>query len=130
MNRFSKIAVAVGIMLFAVGFIAMADAPMASTFPGRLVPISQEVKDFFSARGVDPSYLGQDQSQVPADQWAKIEAILSEPSSGAFTPSGHDIVNDLVMSNLMLSSTGRDDPVYTDIGSSRWIYFLPQTLRM
>jgi hypothetical protein len=53
-SRYSEGAVPV---MVAVSFSAMASVSTASA-PGRSVAVAQEIKDFFSARGADPVYLG------------------------------------------------------------------------
>jgi hypothetical protein len=116
MNR-SRIVAIVGILMLVAGFAAFADAA-----PGRLVPITQDIKDFFAARGVDPSYLGLEKSLVPADQWAKIVNIVNTPDVADITTDDHDRLNTLVISALMNETVTTDDPVYMTIGTSSWIH--------
>ena len=121
MNRNLKIAAIAAALLVAVSFSAMAVVSTPSN-PGRLVPIHQEIKDFFAARGANPAYLGLAKSAVPAAEWAKIEAVLNVADDTDVTTDDHDVLNTLVMEALMQATTTTDDPVYMDIGASRWVY--------
>jgi hypothetical protein len=121
MNRNFKIAAIVAALMVAVSFSAMASVSTASA-AGRNVVIAQEIKDFFAARGANPAYLGMDQSQVPAAEWAKILAVLNTPDDTSVTTDDHDVLNTLVIESLMLANTTTDDPVYLDIGNQRWVY--------
>lgn len=76
MNRTLKIAAFAAALLVAVSFSAMAVVSTPSN-PGRIVAKTQEFRDYFDARGVNPAYLGMDRSAVPATAWAKMEAVLN-----------------------------------------------------
>lgn len=121
MNRSLKIAAIAAALMAAVSFSAMAVVSTASS-PGRNVAITQEIKDFFSARGCNPVYLDLDRSQVPAAEWAKIAAVLNAADDTDVTTDDHDVLNTLVMSALMNATVATDDPVYMDLGNHRWIY--------
>lgn len=121
MNRSPKIAAIAAALMVAVSFSAMAVVSTASN-PGRNVTIAQEIKDFFAARGCNPVYLGMAKSEVPAAEWAKIEAVLNAADDTDVTTDDHDVLNTLVMSALMNATVTTDDPVYMDIGNHRWIY--------
>jgi hypothetical protein len=121
MNRTLKIAAIAAALMVAVSFSAMATVSTASA-PGRTVAIAQEIKDFFSARGCNPVYLGMSQKDVPAAEWTKILAVLNTPDDTSVTTDDHDVLNTLVMEALMQANTTTDDPVYLDIGNQRWVY--------
>lgn len=121
MNRKLKIAAVAAALMVAVTFSAMAVVSTPSN-PGRLVAINQEIKDFFAARGCNPAYLGLAKSQVPAAEWAKIEAVLTVADDTDVTTDDHDVLNSLVMMTLMNATTTTDDPVYLDLGDQRWIF--------
>ncbi len=107
----------------AVALLAAAALPaVASTDYGRLVPVSQELKDFFAARGVDPQYLGMDQAQVPADQWARIVKVVTAYDDPDVMTDDHDRLNTLVMSALIDATSELDSPVYITLGNSVWIH--------
>ena len=121
MNRTLKIAAIAAALMVAVSFSAMAVVATASA-PGRLVPIHQDIKDWFAARGCNPVYLDMDKSQVPAAEWAKILAVVDTPDDTSVTTDDHDVLNTLVIEALMQANTTTDDPVYMDLGNQRWIY--------
>jgi hypothetical protein len=72
-SRFVKLFTIAAVLLAATAFVASA-APV-----GRPAAITPDLSKFFADRGVDPSYLGKAKSEVPADQWSKIEAIVNTP---------------------------------------------------
>jgi hypothetical protein len=121
MNRTLKIAAIAAALLVAVSFSAMAVVSTPSN-PGRLVAIHQEIKDFFTARGCNPAYLGLAKNAVPAAEWAKIEAVLNVADDTDVTTDDHDVLNSLVIQVLTDATTTTDDPVYLDLGNHRWIY--------
>jgi hypothetical protein len=121
MNRTLKIAAIAAALLVAVSFSAMAVVSTPAN-PGRNVVITQEIKDFFAARGVNPAYLGLAKSAVPAAEWAKIEAVINVADDTTVTTDDHDALNSMVMGTLLQATTTTDDPVYMDIGTGRWIY--------
>ncbi len=116
MNR-SKAFIIAAVLICAVGISAFADAA-----PGRLVPVTQDIKDFFAARGADPSYLGLPKAQVPAEEWAKIVKIVNTPDVADVMTDDHDMLNSLVLAALINETITTDDPVYMTIGNSQWIH--------
>jgi hypothetical protein len=123
MNRTLKIAAIAAALLVVVSFSAMAVVSTPSN-PGRLVAIPQDIKDFFAARGVNPVCLGMDRSAVPAAEWTKILMVVNKVDDTTVTTDDHDVLNTLVIEALMLATTTTDDPVYMDLGNSRWIHEL------
>lgn len=111
-------------LLAAVALLATATLPAAAASYGRPVPLSQEIKDFFAARGVDPQYLDKTESEVPGDQWARILAVVNTPDDPTVVTDDHDVLNSLVGMTLWEATSTYGDPVYITIGNSTWIHEL------
>jgi hypothetical protein len=121
MKRFFKIAALASALLVATGAVAMASSTSDSA-PGRLVPVTQDIKDFFAARGIDASYLGAAPGVIPTADWQKLLRIVNTPDDTSVTTDDHDVLNSMVLSALLAATTTTDDPVYMDLGNNRWIY--------
>jgi hypothetical protein len=131
MKRIWKLFLAASVMLTLASFAAAA-YPVAQlhseNLPGKAVPITQEIKDFFSARGANPDMLGLDRSKVSDADWTKIEAIINTPDDLTVTTDDHDVLNALIDAALFNATTAPDDPVYIDLGDQRWTYYQQTTI--
>jgi hypothetical protein len=123
MNRLFKIATLAGALMVAAGSMAMASTSQDSS-PGRLVPVTQEIKDWFATRGVNAAYVAADKASVPAGEWNKIVGIVNTPDVTDDTTDTHDALNALVDQALVNASSTLDEPVYMDIGGTRWVFQL------
>jgi hypothetical protein len=123
MNRSFKVAALVSALMLAVGFSAMASATV-SPGPGRAVAVTQEIRDFLAARGVDPAVVGQAAASAPAAEWSRLLSVVNAADDTSITTDDHDVLNSMVLSALINATTTTDDPVYMDLGNNRWIYEL------
>ena len=131
MKRVWKLLLAASVMM-ALASLAASAYPVAQlhseTLPGTPVPITQEIKDFFAARGANPDMLGVDRSKVPDADWSKIMQIINTPDDLTVTTDDHDVLNGLIDSALYNATTGTDSPVYMDLGNQRWTYYQQTTI--
>ena len=78
----------------------------ASAMPaGNAVAPSDAILQFFASHGIDTQYVGMSQDKVPADVWAKIVALQSDP----------DLVT-LVQANLRDSFNFDGHLLYEQVG--------------
>ena len=131
MRRIGLVALCSAIGLAMAGLASWAD-PVAQlhpeNLPGRLVPVTQDIRDFFAARGANPADLGMSKDQIPAADWMKIEQIITTPDDTTVTTDDHDVLNELVDAALVNATTTTDDPVYMDLGDQRWTYYEQTTI--
>jgi hypothetical protein len=122
MNRFFKVAALAGALVVAAGSVAMASSSAAA--PGKLVPVTQEITEWFAANGVDASILTASRGSVSSAEWKKLVDLVNTPDVADDTTDVHDVLNTLVDQALINATSTYDEPVYMDIGGSRWVYEL------
>jgi hypothetical protein len=119
-RTFRIAALAAALVLAAVLPVA-ASGVQESSIVGRMVAPSADTLAFFQARGVDAQYVGKAQNEVPADQWAKIKAIVA--SDDASVVDGvHNTLNSLVGADLHNATITIGETVYMVIGNSVWTH--------
>ena len=114
-NRLFGIGVMVVVLVLGSAFIASA-APV-----GREAPISKDLAAYFAGYGVDPQYLGVPTNTVPADQLAKIEAVLNLKDDTANGLYPYTTMTRLVQEALSAAVDKVNDPVYVEIGGKVWL---------
>jgi hypothetical protein len=113
-NRFFAIAAMVGVLVLGAAFVASA-APV-----GREAPITQDLASYFAGYGVDAQYLGVPTNTIPADQLAKIEAVLNlqdDKTNGLYP---YTTLTRLVQEALSAAVDKVNDPVYVELGGKVW----------
>ena len=113
-SRFLATAVMVGALVLGAAFVASA-APV-----GREAPITQDLAAYFAGYGVDAQYLGVSTDTVPADQLAKIDAVLNLQDDKVNGLYPHTQLTMLVMQALTAAVDKANDPVYVAIGGQVW----------
>ena len=113
-TRLSKVMGAAAILLLAAAFGAFA-APV-----GQQVAVTSDIAAFFSARGVDPQYLGKADSAVPAAQLALINRIVATPDDTLNATYDHSTLVSLVLGALDAAAVQDYVPYYMEIGSNVW----------
>jgi hypothetical protein len=105
------------VLLFAVVFPVSAN-------PARAVPPGKDVVAFFASHDIDEKYVNAPQASVPADQWGKILAVISEADSHDKTDKKvechHCTLNRLVLADLYAATEKFHDPVKMQIGETVW----------
>jgi hypothetical protein len=110
---------------FAAALLVLAVLPLAASgaqeqaIAGRQVLPGLEIAAFFEARGADPQYLSKPQAEVPAAQWAQIQAIVATPDYSG-TADDHDVLNSLILAQLSNATHTAGDTVYMVLGNSVW----------
>ena len=113
MNMKSKIAALVGALMLVASLGAF-----ASGLVGQKAAVTTDLAAYFAARGADVSYLNVDAASIPADQLAKINAIVSVADDTSVTTDDHDVLNSLVNAALNKAITADDSPVYLTLGTT------------
>jgi hypothetical protein len=85
---------------------AAALAASAQALPsGRPVPLDQNVVQYFASNGVDPQYLGEAPSKIPADVLAKMTTLESDRAFSS-----------LLLSDLRVDAAVMGDSLFVDLG--------------
>jgi hypothetical protein len=92
------------------------------------VASSSALVSFFTSRGVDAQYIGKAASEIPADQLALINSIITTQDDTVNAVYTHTTLNKLVLGALSAAATSEYVPYYLDIGTSRWAIELGNSL--
>lgn len=97
------------------------------------VAAGSELTAFFAERGVDPRYLGLEKSQIPEEQWSRINEIVaaanveSDDTETLDYDDDHDVLNSLVFESLYAASDTAGETVYLTLGDTTWGHTLEAT---